>query len=186
MKQNIRTPSKRPGFGNTRKRWGVRQTVVGILSVGLLLAGCSSQPLAERFSAPLGTGSSPETAPAVTAPAGTMLAQEGIAAGHPEAVEVGMEILERGGNAADAAIATAFAVSVVEPHASGIGGGGVTLIAEPEKEVAAFDYREVVGTSGKIPASGTGVPGFVDGMGTLHAAGRGARPRRLCDHQVPG
>ncbi|KAA0973202.1 hypothetical protein FQ154_19310 [Paeniglutamicibacter gangotriensis] len=169
MKQNIRTPSDRPGYGNTRKRGGGRQAVVGLLAVGALLAGCSGQPLAERLSAPTETTTSPETAPAVTAPAGTVLAQEGIAAGHPEAVEVGMEILEQGGNAADAAIATAFAVSVVEPHASGIGGGGVTLIAEPEKEVAAFDYREVVSKSGKIPASGTGVPGFVDGMATLHA-----------------
>lgn len=169
MTQEIHTPH-RPASTGPRKRLGVRQSFVGIVSVGLLLAGCSSQPLAERMAAPTGESSIPETAPSPTTPVESMLSQEGIAAGHPEAVEVGMEILERGGNAADAAIATAFAVSVVEPHASGIGGGGVTLIAEPEKEVAAFDYREVVNKSGKIPASGTGVPGFVDGMATMHAA----------------
>ncbi|GAA3324743.1 gamma-glutamyltransferase [Paeniglutamicibacter sulfureus] len=138
----------------------------GFLALGALLAGCAGEPLAEKFSAP--TEASDTPAPSPSAPAQTLLSQEGIAAGHPEAVKVGLEILEQGGNAADAAIATAFAVSVVEPHASGIGGGGVTLVAEPTKDVAAFDYREVVGTSGKIPASGTGVPGFVDGMATLH------------------
>ncbi|WP_417235772.1 gamma-glutamyltransferase family protein [Arthrobacter sp.] len=96
------------------------------------------------------------------------MTEVGVAAGNPQAAKIGVEILEEGGNAVDAAIATAFAVSVLEPHASGIGGGGVTLIAAPEEAVTAFDYREVVGKSGKIPASGTGAPGFVDGMWTLH------------------
>jgi len=91
----------------------------------------------------------------------------GVSAGHPDAVKAGMEVLENGGNAADAAIAAAFAVSVVEPFASGIGGGGVTLIQEQGEEPEAYDYREVVPEAG-IPASDTGVPGFVAGMMELH------------------
>src|SRR5690625_3250602 len=78
----------------------------------------------------------------------------GVSAGHPDAVKAGMEVLENGGNAADAAIAAAFAVSVVEPFASGIGGGGVTLIQEQGEEPEAYDYREVVPEAG-IPASDT-------------------------------
>ncbi|WP_411732451.1 gamma-glutamyltransferase family protein [Paeniglutamicibacter sp.] len=168
MNQEPLTPSHRPDFTDPRKTLKLRRTVIGFLSAVALLTGCSSQPLTEAMSVPGPASETPGTPPSVTAPPGTALSQEGVAAGHPEAVAVGMDILAKGGNAADAAIATAFAVSVVEPHASGIGGGGVTLIAEPEKEVAAFDYREVVAKNGKIPESGTGVPGFVDGMATLH------------------
>ncbi|GAA4765802.1 gamma-glutamyltransferase [Citricoccus nitrophenolicus] len=92
-----------------------------------------------------------------------------MAAAHPEAVEAGMDILAQGGNAADAAVATAFAVAVVEPYASGIGGGGSVILAGPGREPVSYDYREVVAQDGRIPDSGTGVPGFVAGLAKLHA-----------------
>lgn len=91
----------------------------------------------------------------------------GVSAGHPDAVEAGMTVLENGGNAVDAAIATAYAISVVEPFASGIGGGGVTLIQEQGQEPEAYDYREVVPEEG-VPGSDIGVPGFVAGMKELY------------------
>ncbi|TVP85989.1 MAG: hypothetical protein EA344_04220 [Alkalicoccus sp.] len=91
----------------------------------------------------------------------------GVSAGHPEAVEAGMDVLEDGGTAVDAAIAAAFAVSVVEPFASGIGGGGAALVHEQGKSPRAYDYREVVPEEG-IPPSEIGVPGFTAGMGELH------------------
>lgn len=92
----------------------------------------------------------------------------GVSAGHPDAVDAGMEVLDQGGSAADAAITAAYAVSVVEPFASGIGGGGSVLIQEQGEAPQAYDYREVVPQTG-IPSSDIGVPGFTAGMAEFHA-----------------
>lgn len=60
------------------------------------------------------------------------------------ATEVGMQILEQGGNAVDAAIAIAYTLSVVQPEACGLGGGGGMLIYDPETDTYSFiDYREI-------------------------------------------
>lgn len=96
------------------------------------------------------------------------LASHGVSAGHPAAVEAGIDVLDAGGTAVDAAIAAAFAVGVVEPFASGIGGGGAAVIVEPDGSAEAYDYREVVNDDGVVPATNTGTPGFVAGMEALH------------------
>ncbi|MBL8819052.1 MAG: gamma-glutamyltransferase [Planctomyces sp.] len=66
-----------------------------------------------------------------------------VAADHPAASEAGAEMLRRGGNVVDAAIATSFALSVVRPASCGIGGGGFMVIWDAkERRAVVIDYRE--------------------------------------------
>lgn len=88
----------------------------------------------------------------------------GVSSIHPLAADVGMEIMENGGNAVDAAVAVSFMLNVVEPYGSGIGGGGVMLIHDPEEGAVSYDYREAAAASGAWPERGVAVPGLVEGM----------------------
>jgi len=106
-----------------------------------------------------------------------------VAAAKPEASEVGVKILEMGGNAVDAAIATAFALGVLEPNASGLGGGGFMIIQLAHMdEAVVIDFREtapsaagptffnldernrVINNETIIGGKSSGVPGEVAGL----------------------
>ena len=66
-----------------------------------------------------------------------------IASAHPAATAAGLEILSQGGNAFDAAVAVSAALSVAEPHSSGIGGGGFFLLHQASNQSSVFvDARE--------------------------------------------
>lgn len=76
-----------------------------------------------------------------------------VSSAHPLATAAGIEMLKRGGNAFDAAIATSLVIGVVEPQGSGIGGGGFALVwAADPVGARVLDFREVapLGASSKM------------------------------------
>ena len=88
-----------------------------------------------------------------------------VVAAHPEAVKAGLNTLKGGGNAVDAAVATAFALNAAEPFASGIGGGGFMVIRlAKEKKVTVVNFRE------KAPAKAS--PGMYWEKGKIQNAWR--------------
>ena len=94
-----------------------------------------------------------------------------VASAHPLASQVGVDILKAGGNAVDAAVAVGFALGVVEPNASGIGGGGFMLIwfADTGK-VVFIDSRE------KAPKAATADMFELDEKGKVKPDARGLNP----------
>lgn len=84
----------------------------------------------------------------------------------PRAVEVGATVMGQGGDAADAAAATYFALSVTYPMAAGIGGGGICIVYDPSsKKADEFDFL-ARDTSGGGPYA---IPGNVAGFALLQS-----------------
>ncbi len=87
-----------------------------------------------------------------------------VSARHPAASEAGVAILRQGGNAIDAAVATAFAVGVVEPWMSGLGGGGLMIIHLAKTgQTVAIDYG-VTAPAGASPQMYVLEEGTAEGM----------------------
>jgi len=100
------------------------------------------------------------------------------------ASEIGAEVIRRGGNAVDAAVATHFALAVVNPEAGNIGGGGFLIVRMADGRTAALDFREkaplratrdmYLGRDGQgtdrsiVGHLAAGVPGSVAGMWAAH------------------
>lgn len=75
--------------------------------------------------------------------AGQWEAPGAVSSDHPLASRAGASVLSRGGNAVDAAVATALAAGVVQPSASGLGGGGFALVVDAQGRTEVMDFREV-------------------------------------------
>ena len=132
----------------------------------LLLAACSapaSQPA---------TTLAPDLGKRLEAPNGM------VSSAHPRASDAGLEILRAGGNAVDAAVATAFAVSVGEPQMSGIGGGGsMTIWLQDQRRAEYLDFyaaqrpeswRSLPATASRTDLRVVAIPGQVAGLLEAH------------------
>ncbi len=136
-----------------------------ILSLGILLTACAGGQVAQNNSGQYKNGM--------------------VVSAHPSASKVGLDILKKGGNAVDAAVAVQFALAVVYPTAGNLGGGGFLVYRSAGGEVATLDFREKApGKASRnmyLDAAGNaipekslfghlaaGVPGSVDGMVKAH------------------
>ena len=95
------------------------------------------------------------------------------------ASQVGVEIMKRGGNAVDAAVAVGFALAVVHPEAGNIGGGGYMLIHMADGRDAAIDYKEMAPAvagpqlyqsekESQVGYKASAIPGTVAGFALAH------------------
>jgi gamma-glutamyltranspeptidase/glutathione hydrolase len=144
----------------------LRQGIIALSGLTLTIAACTSAAppppsAAGRIPVRSIAGSAPGTQsdasaglvsrallPPSSYPAARMEARESrapkgmVVSANERASRIGMEVLQSGGNAIDAAIATGFALAVVHPTAGNIGGGGFMVIRWPDGRTAALDFRE--------------------------------------------
>ncbi len=108
-----------------------------------------------------------------------------VVAAHPLASQAGAAVLEEGGNAIDAGICALMVLNVVEPQASGLGGGGFATLALPGGEIECLDFRETapadldaeaykdpadsLGLKRQIGGTVVGTPGTPSGLAALYA-----------------
>ena len=120
----------------------MRKNIALLLALAWIpVAACNEPPEAsnpEPIVALVGTASTAES-PA-TGSAGM------VSSAHPMATQAGLDILERGGNAFDAAVAVAAMLNVVQPNMSGVGGYGTILVYDAKKQQTRF-----LNASGRIP-----------------------------------
>ena len=139
-------------------------TILASLLAVSCLVGCGENPTANPTLDPTGEPTSqPSQVPSVEVSdteeyldftdlsVRDVIGENGVvAAANPYAAKAGLDVLKAGGNAFEAAVAVSFALGVVEPHASGVGGGGILVGFNASKgEFVSYNFREFV------PAAGT-------------------------------
>jgi len=163
----------------TRSCIGSRWGGWAVLSL-VVLASCAPAPEAPAPDVALPSPHIPAGWPLIAEAEPVAAAHAAVASVHPMASEVGAQILRRGGNAVDAAVAVGFALTVVAPSAGNIGGGGFMVIRLADGSVYTLDYREAapgratrdmyLDSAGNVTDKGiighlaAGVPGSVAGL----------------------
>jgi gamma-glutamyltranspeptidase / glutathione hydrolase len=149
--------------GRALKFIGAKAVLIG---ASLILSGCLGGSLSKNNSAEYKNGM--------------------VVSAHPSSSKVGLDILKKGGNAVDAAVAVQFALAVVYPGAGNLGGGGFMVYRSASGELATLDFREkaplLASRNMYLDSAGNaiidkslyghlaaGVPGSVDGMVKAHA-----------------
>jgi gamma-glutamyltranspeptidase/glutathione hydrolase len=155
----------------------------GLVACSALYPASADEGDAPHHDARVGKGHKPVVTPPLAS--GAAYRKGVVTVANPYAAEAGARVLERGGNAVDAAVAIAYALNVVEPQSAGVGGGGFMMI-----HLANRDRTFVIDTREKAPAGATpdmfvgvpnsslqgvavGVPGMV--RGTAYAVRRYGR-----------
>ncbi len=177
------------------RRPGLRTWVALVWgAVFFLGAGCRSPatPPAPEARAAAATATSPAAASAKPERAATSTPDGRLATGvhgavtsaEANATDVGLEVMRRGGNAVDAAVAVGFALGVTHPSAGNIGGGGFMVLRLPDGSFEAIDYREEapsaasadmyldaqgeVTNESRFGPKAAGIPGVVAGLWRAH------------------
>lgn len=150
-----------------------------LLLTGLVAASCTGAEAPPAQAGPFPEGwPYPADAAPVTATRGMVVSTDELAS------DVGVAVLQAGGNAVDAAVAVQFALAVVNPEAGNIGGGGFMVVRMADGTAAALDFREKAPLAATrdmyLDAEGNvtdrsvvghlaaGVPGSVKGMWEAH------------------
>jgi gamma-glutamyltranspeptidase/glutathione hydrolase len=146
--------------------------IIILLTASIIYQGCGQKKTAELLP---------------TVEGHHIIAEHGmVVSAHPESSAAGISVLQKGGNAVDAAVATGFALAVCYPAAGNIGGGGFMVVRTATGETDVIDYREkapmkasrdmYLDSAGKVVEDlstdshlSSGVPGSVDGMITIHS-----------------
>ncbi|MEP6690912.1 MAG: gamma-glutamyltransferase [Gemmatimonadaceae bacterium] len=149
------------------------------LAVGACSGGASTAQVTPSYTNAVQSAAYPEGWAIKTSRPASVAEHAMIASNSDLASAAGVEILKKGGNAVDAAVAVGFALEVTFPFAGNIGGGGFMVIRMADGRVASIDYREVAPLAatrdmyvenGKLTnkslvgALAVGVPGAVAGM----------------------
>ena len=154
------------------------------VAAALLISGCAA-PARPQQPVPAASGPAETPSPAEVRTLSSGSAATGknaaVSSANPAASAIGAQVLQRGGNAVDAAVAVSFALGLLEPNASGVGGCGYAVYVPAEGEPAFYDYRSAApaafdpGAFTALPAeeqkhsvAAAGVPGAVAGWLSLH------------------
>lgn len=156
----------------------MRRHALASIAACFTLAACSSRAPRETAHVPASWRYA-NVAPPVVAEHAMVVSE------HPIASRIGADVMQRGGNSIDAAVAVSFTLAVVHPRAGNIGGGGFLVYRAASGEVAALDYRETAPAAATrdmfldsagnltersvIGPLAAGVPGVVAGLAAMHA-----------------